>query len=352
MSDRLTIALDAMGGDSAPDSVIEGAALASQRYPEAEFLVFGDEQRINSLMGKRKSLQQAVTICHAPEVIREDTSLLQALRKTRLSSMRLAFNAVTEGRARVVVSAGHTGILMAMAKQTLKLLPGIRRPALASFVPTRQGQAVMLDLGANVECDADDLVQFAVMGAMFSRAVLADRATDDPTVGLLNVGVEEGKGRVLIKAAADKLRKMSLPLRFKGFVEGHDIAEGVVDVIVTDGFTGNIALKTAEGTARLYSEFLRRAFHGSLLARASYHLVRSAFRKFKHRTDPRHYNGAMLLGLEGICIKSHGNSDAVGFAQALELAIMAIRNSFDERIKQQMGKLQLSLAYAPAVLAG
>lgn len=352
MSDRLTIALDAMGGDSAPDSVIEGAALASLRYPEAEFLVFGDEQRINSLMCKRKFLQHAVTVCHAPEAIREDTNLLQALRKSRSSSMRLAFNAVTEGRARVVVSAGHTGILMAMAKQTLKLLPGIRRPALASFVPTRRGRTVMLDLGANVECEADDLVQFAVMGAMFSRAVLADRVVDDPTVGLLNVGVEEGRGRALLKAAAGKLRKMSLPLRFKGFVEGHDIAEGVVDVVVTDGFTGNIALKTAEGTARLYSEFLRRAFYGSLLARASYHLLRSAFRKFKHRIDPRHYNGAMLLGLEGICIKSHGNSDAVGFAQAIELAIKAIRDSFDEQIKQQMGKLHLSMASAPAALSG
>lgn len=352
MSEQLTIALDAMGGDSAPASVIDGVALACRRYPEVEFLVFGDEGQIHPLLCKRKELQRAVTVHHTPESVQKDTKLLQALRKGWRSSMRLAFDAVTEGRAKVVVSAGHTGILMAMAKQTLKSLPGIRRPALASFVPTRRGQAVMLDLGANIECDADDLVQFAVMGALFSRAVLAEKVAEKPTVGLLNIGVEEGKGHVWLKAAAASLRNLSLPLQFEGFVEGNDIADGVVDVIVTDGFTGNIALKTAEGTARLYSEFLRRAFYGSLLARASYYLARSAFKNFRHRTDPRRYNGAILLGLEGICVKSHGSSDAVGFAQALELAIGAIRNGFDEKIRQQISKFKLNPSSDPPGLIG
>jgi glycerol-3-phosphate acyltransferase PlsX len=215
----------------------------------------------------------------------------------------------------------------------LKTLPGIDRPAIASFFPTQRGESVMLDLGANLECDADNLVQFAVMGSAFARTVLG---LIEPTVGLLNVGSEDQKGHEAIREAAARLRTLTLPLRFHGFVEGNDIAAGKVDVIVTDGFTGNVALKTAEGTARLYSELLRRTFEASFLARLGYLLARPAFKKLKARTDPRRYNGAMFLGLRGICVKSHGGTDEIGFANAIGVAFDLATQGFNERIKEEM----------------
>ena len=243
---------------------------------------------------------------------------------------------MAEGKAAVVVSAGNTGALMAMAKMVLKTLPGIDRPAIASFFPTLRGESVMLDLGANLECDADNLVQFAVMGAAFARSVLG---LEQPTVGLLNVGSEEQKGHEAIREAAARLRVLELPLRFDGFIEGNDIGAGKVDVVVTDGFTGNVALKTAEGTAKFYSELLRRTFQGSLLARIGYLLARPAFSKLKARTDPRRYNGAMFLGLRGICVKSHGGTDEIGFANAICVAYDLAVHGFNERVKEEMPHL-------------
>jgi glycerol-3-phosphate acyltransferase PlsX len=235
-----------------------------------------------------------------------------------------------------VVSAGNTGALMAMAKFVLKTLPGVDRPAIASFFPTLRGESVMLDLGANTECTADNLVQFALMGSIFARTVLG---LTEPTVGLLNIGSEDVKGNETVRAAATRLKETPFPGRFYGFVEGNDIATGTTDVIVTDGFTGNVALKTAEGTAKLYTEFLRRTFQSSLTARIGYLLARSAFQKLKARTDPRRYNGAMFLGLRGVCVKSHGGTDAIGFANAIGVAANLATNGFNEKIKDEMLRL-------------
>ena len=250
-----TIALDAMGGEHAPDMVLRGAEMALQRHPDLRFLLFGAEPELRPLLAKLPRLDPAVSVHHTSEVVLDDDRPSLALRAGRQSSMRLAIDAVADGRADGVVSAGNTGALMAMAKIVLKTLPGIDRPAIASFFPTRRGESVMLDLGANVECDAENLVQFALMGDVFARTVLG---LVEPTVGLLNVGSEDLKGNDAVRGRRLRLRGALSPIRFHGFVEGDDIAAGTVDVIVTDGFTGNIAVKTAEGTAKLFSEFLRR----------------------------------------------------------------------------------------------
>src|SRR5690606_28936379 len=241
-------------------------------------------------------------------------------------------------------SAGNTGALMAMAKFVLKTLPGIDRPAIASIFPTLRGESVMLDLGANVECDAENLVQFAVMGDAFARCVLG---LPHPTVGLLNVGSEEMKGHEALREAAARLRAPNSPVAFHGFIEGNDIAGGVVDVIVTDGFTGNVALKTAEGTSKLFGEYLRQAFRHSLLARLGYLLASPALKKMRARIDPRRYNGAMFLGLNGIAVKSHGGADALGFANAIGVAVDMHVNGFLHQIRDELARL----APAPATAA-
>ena len=349
MSGRLTIALDAMGGDHAPDMVVAGAEMARERHPGVDYLLFGDEHRIGPLLAKLPALRDVTTVIHTPDSIAGDAKPSVALRGGRNSSMRRAIDAVAEGKAAVVVSAGNTGALMAMAKMVLKTLPGIDRPAIASFFPTLRGESVMLDLGANLECDADNLVQFAVMGAAFARSVLG---LEQPTVGLLNVGSEEQKGHESIREAAARLRVLDSPLlRFDGFIEGNDIGAGKVDVIVTDGFTGNVALKTAEGTAKFFSELLRRTFQASFLAKIGYLLARPAFKKLKMRTDPRRYNGAMFLGLRGICVKSHGGTDALGFANAICVAYDLAVQGFNERVKEEMPHLH-SASVPDSVAAG
>jgi glycerol-3-phosphate acyltransferase PlsX len=270
-----------------------------------------------------------------------------ALRAGRASSMRLAINAVQSGEAHGVVSAGNTGALMAMSKFVLKTLATIDRPAIASFFPTLRGESVMMDLGANVECTADNLVQFAVMGDAFARTVLG---VHQPTIGILNVGSEELKGHEEVRAAAAILRAGPLAEQFHGFVEGNDITTGTTDVVVTDGFTGNVALKTAEGTARLYSEFLRGAFKSSFTARIGYVFARHALQKVRERTDPRRYNGAMFLGLNGIVVKSHGGTDAFGFANAIGVAIDMIANGINDRIRDELA--QVAAAPRPEAALG
>ncbi len=314
MSGGITIALDAMGGEQAPGMVLKGADMALQRCPDLRFMLFGREDALRPLVARLPRLAPAVTLHHTSEVVLDDAKPSLALRGGRQSSMRLAIDAVADGRADGVVSAGNTGALMAMAKFVLKTLPGIDRPAIASFFPTRRGESVMLDLGANVECDAENLVQFALLGDAFARTVLG---LVEPTVGLLNVGSEDLKGNDAVRAASLRLRGALTPIRFYGFIEGDDIAAGTVDVVVTDGFTGNIAVKTAEGTAKLFSEFLFAAFHHSPMARVGYLFARGALRKLRIRIDPRRYNGAMFLGLGGIAVKSHGSTDALGFANAI-----------------------------------
>ncbi|AWU93365.1 phosphate acyltransferase PlsX [Azospirillum ramasamyi] len=336
MSQRLTIALDAMGGDLGPDMVIAGAEIARERHPDVRFLLYGDRERIEPLLSQRPALKAVAEIRHTADFVAGDAKPAVALRAGRQSSMRLAIDAVASGEAACVVSAGNTGALMAMAKFVLKTLPGIDRPAMASFFPTQRGESVMLDLGANAECQSENLVQFAVMGAVFARAILG---LPEPTIGVLNIGSEDMKGNEVVRAAAASLRDMPLPGRFHGFVEGTDIGLGTVDVIVTDGFTGNVALKTAEGTAKLFSEFLRRTFATSFLARIGYLLARGAFKRFRERIDPRRYNGAMFLGLRGVCVKSHGGTDPVGFANAVAVAINLATHGFNERIKEEMGRI-------------
>ena len=325
MRGSLTIALDAMGGDTAPQMVIRGANIARQRYPQVDFLMFGREGEITAVLAKMKRLRDVTTVVHTEDVVRSDDKPSSALRTGRNSSMRLAINAVQDGRALGVVSAGNTGALMVMAKFVMKTLPGIDRPAIASFFPTLRGESVMLDLGANVHCDAGNLVDFAVLGNAFARTILN---IPEPTYGLLNVGSEDIKGHEALHEASAILKNAALPGRFVGFIEGDDIGRGTVDVIVTDGFTGNIALKTAEGTAKLINELVRRTFRSSIVAGLGYLLARPALRKLRKRVDPRRYNGAVFLGLNGIAVKSHGGTDAYGFANAIGVAVDMVKQDF------------------------
>jgi glycerol-3-phosphate acyltransferase PlsX len=343
VSHGITIALDAMGGDSAPGIVLKGADIARQRYPSIDYLLFGDEEMVRPLLAKLPALSDTTTLVHTNEIVADDAKPSAALRSGRGSSMRLAIDAVADGRATGVVSAGNTGALMAMAKFVLKMLPGIDRPAIASFFPTQRGESVMLDLGANIECDAENLVQFALMGDVFARTVLG---LIEPTVGLLNVGEEDLKGNDAVRGASARLRLAVTPIRFYGFVEGDDIAAGTVDVVVTDGFTGNVAVKTAEGTAKLFTEFLEAAFRHSLPARIGYLFARGALRKLRMRCDPRRYNGAMLLGLNGIAVKSHGSTDAFGFANAIGVAVDMNVNGFLDKIRLELARLS-SVPSAP-----
>ena len=331
----MTIALDAMGGDNAPGVVIRGANKARERYPGVHFLLVGREQQLTRLLAKQKKLAEIVTILNADDVVSGEEKPAQALRTGRRSSMRLAINAVAEGKADGVVSAGNTGALMAMAKFVLKTLPGIDRPAIASFFPTLKGESAMLDLGANLQCDAKNLVDFSIMGRAFARTVLG---VPEPTYGLLNVGSEELKGHEDLQEARDILAATGDP-GFKGFVEGNDITKGTVDVIVTDGFTGNIALKAAEGTAKLVSEYLNRTFRSSVMAGMGYILARSALLKLRKRLDPRRYNGAVFLGLNGVAVKSHGGTDALGFAHAVGVAVDMIKHGIIEKIRSDYARM-------------
>jgi glycerol-3-phosphate acyltransferase PlsX len=332
----LAISLDAMGGDNAPDMVVRGADIARQRFPNVHFFLFGDEARLKPMLESLPELAKVSTIRHTEVTVGMDDKPSQALRGGRTSSMRLAIDAVHNGEAAAVVSAGNTGALMAMAKFVLKTMPGIDRPAIASFFPTMRSESVMLDLGANVQCDANNLVQFAVMGNVFARLVLG---VQEPSMGILNVGAEELKGHDAVKVAASILRDVPLPGRFVGFVEGDDIAKGTVDVIVTDGFTGNIALKTIEGTVKLYGHWLKQTFSMSIWTKLAYLFARPALNGLRAQVDPRRYNGAILMGLNGICVKSHGGTDSFGFANAIGVAVNMVQNDAMERMRQDIAQL-------------
>src|SRR6185437_2798969 len=331
-----------MGGERASEMVVKGAAIAQQRFPHAEFLFYGVDQRIRAHLAKLPKLAQHAIVHHTDDVVTGDAKPSLALRGGRRSSMRLAIDAVAAGEADCVVSAGNTGALMAMAKFALKMIPGIDRPAIASFFPTQRGESVMLDLGANVTCDSENLVQFALLGDVFSRTVLGIAT---PSVGLLNVGAEDQKGNDAVRGAALRLRGPGMPIHFHGFIEGDDIAEGTVDVVVTDGFTGNVALKTAEGTARLFAEFLHAAFKNSWTARFGYLFAWCSLTKLRKRMDPRRYNGAVFLGIQGICVKSHGSTDELGFANAIGVAADMAVNGFLDKVHDEI--LQLAAVTAP-----
>jgi phosphate acyltransferase len=330
-----SLAVDAMGGDGAPDVVLDGLEIAAERHPKARILLVGDEARLTPLLAKRQRAAKICALRHAPEVVSGDMKPTVALRM-RQSSMRLAIDAVAAGEAAGVVSAGNTGALMAMAKIVIKTLPEIDRPALAAIAPSARGDVVMLDLGANVQCDARNLVEFAIMGDAFARAVLG---LPQPTIGLLNVGSEELKGDERVRQAAEVLKESHIGPGFQGFVEGHDITAGTVDVIVTDGFTGNVALKTGEGALKLMRDLLRQVFTSSLPARLGYLLARPALDRLREWMDPRRYNGAILLGLNGVVVKSHGGTDALGFAHAIDVAMDMVTHGFNDRIHEGLARL-------------
>lgn len=329
----MIIALDAMGGDFAPESVIAGMKSAEKDYPDVQFLVFGDETKVLPYLEKHAVNPKRYTLVHTPDAVRSDEKPSAAIRTGRKSSMWMAIDAVKKGDAAAVVSSGNTGALMAFSKLILGTMPGIHRPAIVTLLPTRTAECVVLDLGANAECDARNLVEFAIMGEVYCRAVLK---LERPTVGLLNIGSEETKGRDEIREAAQILKETKLSHDFKGFVEADDIALGTVDVFVTDGFTGNIALKAIEGTARLVVNLLKDVSKRSFISKLGFFLALPSLRRLKKKMDPRRYNGAMLIGLKGISIKSHGGTDAFGFANAIGVAIDSARHDLVGSIAEQL----------------
>ena len=346
MADKLTISLDAMGGDQGPEMVIPGAALAAERRPGFSFLLFGDEARIAPVLAKYPKLHKVATIRHTDVAVAMDDKPSQALRRGRgKSSMWQAIDAVRKGEAAAAVSAGNTGALMAMARFILRTVEGIERPAIAAVWPTMRGQSVVLDVGATVGADARQLLEFAVMGEAMARCLFG---VQQPTVGLLNIGVEESKGNEAVKEAGRLLRELQLPLHYHGYVEGDDIGKGTVDVVVTEGFTGNVALKAAEGTAKQISSFLRTALTRTLMSKLGALLASGAFRAFRDRLDPRKHNGGVFLGLNGIVVKSHGGTDAIGFATAVDVAINMVSNGLVAKIAEDVAQVNALLTPAAA----
>jgi phosphate acyltransferase len=319
MTGTITISLDAMGGDQGAEIAVPGAELALERRPDVRFLIFGDEAVVAPLLDRHPKVRDASRFVHCDVSVQMDDKPSQALRKGRWkSSMWRSVQAVRDGEAAAAVSAGNTGALMAMAKFCLKTLGDIERPAIAAIWPTLRGESIVLDVGATIGSDARMLVEFAIMGAAMARATFD---LERPSVGLLNIGVEEVKGVEEVREAGRILRELDHPnLDYHGFVEGDDLGRGTVDVVVTEGFSGNIALKTAEGTARQISEYLHEAMRRTFFSRLGYLLARSAFNQLKDKMDPRKVNGGVFLGLGGIVIKSHGGTDVEGFASAVELA--------------------------------
>jgi glycerol-3-phosphate acyltransferase PlsX len=335
-----------MGGDFGPPAVVPAAALALAEAPDIRFIFFGDEKRINALIDKAPGLRAASTVVHTDKVIASDEKPSAALRSGKDSSMRLAIDAVKDGRAGGIVSAGNTGALMATAKIVLKTLPGIDRPAIASVLPGIKKESVVLDLGANISCDAEILVQFAVLGAVYARIV---RGISNPTVGLLNVGSEDMKGHDQLRAASSILSQVKFPGQYVGFIEGNDIPEGKVDVVVTDGFTGNVALKVAEGVGNLTSHIVRDAFKSSPIAMLGAFIASGALKKAKHKMDPRFYNGGMFLGVNGICVKSHGGMDKYGFSRAILLAASLTRQGYNTRVAAEIDQLMHQESFISAL---
>ena len=329
------IAIDAMGGDTGPAVIVAGAARAYRRRSDICFTLFGDEAQIRAELAKYPDLSAVVEIVHGDDVIAGSEKPSQALRRAKTSSMGRAIAAVKSGAAHAALSAGNTGAMMAMAKVALRTMPGIDRPALAALLPTLgDNDLVMLDLGANTESNTQNLVQFALMGAAYARVVLD---LPLPRVKLLNIGTEELKGTDTLKDAAAILRDADfLPMRFDGFTEGDKISHGDVDVVVTDGFSGNIALKTAEGTARFVTDLLRRAFTSSLRSKAGFMLSRPALHMLKVHLDPNNHNGAVFLGLNGIVVKSHGSADEIGVANAIRVAARMVREDLTRKIANDL----------------
>lgn len=345
MSERFLISIDGMGGDDAPDIVVEGVDIAARRSSDTRFLIHGDPAKLGPLLDKYQRAKAQSEIVPAEKAIGMEVKAAQAMRQGKGSSLWNAVEAVKEGRAHAIVSAGNTGAFMAISMFRLRTMEGVHRPALTTRWPNAKGgYTVMLDVGANVEADGEQLVEFAIMGEAFARAVAG---IERPSVALLNVGAEEQKGHEEIRAAAQLIRDSGVDLDFRGFVEGDDIAKGTVDVVVTDGFTGNIALKTGEGTARLVGQFLREALTGGVMAQLGALIAYPALRKLRKRMDPGTFNGALFLGLNGLVVKSHGSASGPGFAAAIGVAEKMARSHYREEIERNIQRL----AHAEAELA-
>lgn len=332
------IAIDAMGGDEGVRVMVSGAALARRRHEQFKFLLVGDETRIKAALENHPNMRGASEILHCDDVVAGDEKPTQALRRAKTTSMGLAINAVKTGDCGAAVSGGNTGALMAMSKLALRTMPGIDRPALAALLPTlSDDDVVMLDLGANTECDARNLVQFAIMGAAYSRIVTGKNA---PRVRLLNIGTEDTKGTDILQEAASRLRAATgLALSFEGFVEADKINRGDVDVVVTDGFSGNIALKAIEGSARFVTDLLKTAFRSSLRSKIGFLISRPATELLRHHLDPNNHNGGVFLGLNGVVVKSHGSANTQGVANAVAVAARLLEENLTERICADLAEL-------------
>ena len=343
MPDSPRIAVDAMGGDEGLAVMLAGVARARRKFEGMKFILVGDEAAIRAGLESHPNLTAHSEIVHAPDTVGPSDKPSQAIRRAKTTSMGVAIDMVKQGRAGAAVSSGNTGALMAMAKLSLRTMPGIDRPALAAMLPTLgDNDVVVLDLGANTECDARNLVQFAVMGAAYARTNM-DLAS--PRVALLNIGTEDQKGTDIIRDAATTLRAADhLPLNFTGFIEGDRLSRGEVDVIVCDGFSGNIALKTAEGTARFVADLLKRAFRSSARSKIGFLISRPATELLRHHLDPNIHNGAVFLGLNGLVVKSHGGATELGVATAIGAAAKMVRDRLTERIIDDLGSVQAAAA--------
>jgi glycerol-3-phosphate acyltransferase PlsX len=335
---NIIIAVDAMGGDNAPNNVLQAVAMSAVRHPYASFLLFGVSDAIACVVDKMPELQNKYQIIHTDDVVAMDEKPSVAIRQKN-TSMALAIEAVRDGKANGVISGGNTGALMALSKLRLRMIAGIDRPCLASLWPTLNGECVVSDLGANISACSEELVDFAIMASEYAR-IIFDKKT--PLVGLLNVGTEEMKGNDIIKNAAAVLSEKQSAYDFKyyGFIEGSDICKGTVDVVVTDGFTGNIALKTAEGVAHLISSYLKGALMSTFLSRLGALLAKKSLMAFKEKIDPRKVNGGVFLGLNGIAVKSHGGADAIAYAAALDLTIDLAKGNIINAIRDKISQKQ------------
>ena len=339
LSDNLVISIDAMGGDNSPRVVIEGLAIAAKKNPDVRFLLFGDEGKVLPILNTYPNLKKVCELRHATEVVRNEDKPSQVIRN-RNTSMYMAIDAVRKGEAKAVVSAGNTGALMAISKLTLKTIQRIHRPAIVSIMPHLTGKYVMLDLGANTECDAVNLAEFAFMGNIVAKHALG---VEKPRVALLNIGAEEMKGKEEIHQAAKIIRNSQLDINFIGYIEPHELPNGKADVVVADGFTGNIALKSTEGTAKLVVRLLKNAVKKSWLAKLGLPFMLGVALNLKKTMDPRLYNGAMFVGLNGLSVKSHGGTDALGYSVAVDNALKLVRQDFVHTIRDELENVDLDL---------
>jgi phosphate acyltransferase len=350
MTNGLVLSIDGMGGDHAPDVVVEGVDIAARRNGGVRYLIHGDPARLNALLERHPHAKAVSRVTPAEKAIGMHEKASQALRQGKGSSLWNAVASVEAGDAHAVVSAGNTGAFMAISMFRLRTMEGVHRPALAARWPAATGgYVVMLDVGANVQADGEQLVEFAIMGEAFQRAVSGKQR---PTVALLNVGAEDQKGHEEIRAAARLIREAGVDMDFQGFVEGDDISKGTVDVVVTDGFTGNIALKTGEGTARLVGQLLREALSSGVLSQLGALIAYPALRKLRTRMDPGTFNGALFLGLNGLVVKSHGGANGRGFAAAIGVATKMARSHYREEIARNLERLARAPASAAAGEAG